>query len=144
MITAGCPTALGSPGRAEYDAVGALAKALSSSEKISTKKLQREWMRTVSIYSRIRLTFESDRLPALAGIAQIVTSLSGDVLRGEYLAGMWKCTLVFHLLWSRGAPGLGGSWAASASCRERMSFLVMGVVRRRGMVGSGNMAGRMD
>ncbi|KAK4166987.1 heterokaryon incompatibility protein-domain-containing protein [Cladorrhinum sp. PSN259] len=108
MVTAGRPTALGSPGRAEYNAVCALAEEFASSGKISSKKLHTEWMRLVAVYSRRQLTFESDRLPALAGIVQTVILLAGDVLRGQYLAGMWKCTLVFDLLWSQGAPTIEG------------------------------------
>ncbi|KAK3291595.1 heterokaryon incompatibility protein-domain-containing protein [Chaetomium fimeti] len=74
----------------------------------ASKKLHREWMRLVATYSRLQLTFENDRLPALAGIAQTVMSLAGGVLKGQYLAGMWKCTLVFDLLWSQGAAALDG------------------------------------
>jgi hypothetical protein len=48
-------------------------------------------------YSRLDLTHESDRLVALAGLAEAINrKRKGDV----YLAGLWKNTLVWDLLWS--------------------------------------------
>ncbi|KAK0609441.1 heterokaryon incompatibility protein-domain-containing protein [Immersiella caudata] len=105
LFSGGRALGLGSPGRAEYNAVCDLAAEFGSSRKVSTKKFHREWMGLVSIYSRLQLTFEGDRLPALAGIAQTAISLAGDVLEGQYIAGMWRCTLVFDLLFSQGFVG---------------------------------------
>lgn len=44
------------------------------------------------------LTYESDRLPALSGIAKQVFNLTGDA----YLAGIWKQDLDTGLLWRSG------------------------------------------
>jgi len=76
------------------------------------------WYRTVEEYSRLQLTFESDKMPALAGLAQRVGSLRpGD----RYIAGMWEASLVLDMLWRAGSlsgPGRSGmvgcpswSWA---------------------------------
>jgi hypothetical protein len=106
LFSGGRALGLGSPGRAEYNAVCDLAKEFRSTGKVSSKKFHREWMQLLAIYSRLQLTFEMDRLPALAGIAQTAISLAGDVLKGQYIAGMWRCTLVFDLLFSQGAVGI--------------------------------------
>jgi hypothetical protein len=56
------------------------------------------WYRIVNDFSRRHLTFASDRLPAIAGIAAIF----GDSLKDEYLWGLWKNDLheglVYHQL----------------------------------------------
>lgn len=74
------------------------------------------WKRIVERYSRTRLTFAEDKLIALAGIAQMMsssyrqlenehesgalpyTSLSGQIT-GLYVAGMWEKYLASQLLW---------------------------------------------
>jgi len=54
------------------------------------------WYRTVQDYSRLEMTFESDKMPALAGLAtRMETMRHGD----RYLAGLWEKTLLFDLLW---------------------------------------------
>ncbi|KAK0645792.1 heterokaryon incompatibility protein-domain-containing protein [Cercophora newfieldiana] len=106
LFSGGRALGLGSPGRAEYNAVCDLAKEFRLTGKVSSKKFHREWMKLLAIYSRLQLTFGTDRLPALAGIAQTAISLAGDVLKGQYIAGMWRCTLVFDLLFSQGAVGI--------------------------------------
>ncbi|KAK4451239.1 heterokaryon incompatibility protein-domain-containing protein [Podospora aff. communis PSN243] len=103
LFSGGRALGLGSPGRAEYNAVCDLARKFRAAGTISSKSLHREWMGLVATYSRLQLTFESDRLPALAGIAQTAISLAGDALKGQYIAGMWRCTLLFDLLFSQGA-----------------------------------------
>ncbi len=54
------------------------------------------WFREgVQMYSARNLTFESDRLPALAGLARHVSEFTGS----KYLAGLWMENLPFGLLW---------------------------------------------
>jgi hypothetical protein len=43
------------------------------------------WLPSVQSYTRLQLTFESDRLPAIAGVAKRYASIHGD----SYVAGMW-------------------------------------------------------
>ncbi|KAK7212327.1 hypothetical protein V2G26_019505 [Clonostachys chloroleuca] len=53
------------------------------------------WSEIINIYSRTNLTLESDRLPALSGIAARQNSITGD----QYLAGFWKMGIVISLTW---------------------------------------------
>jgi hypothetical protein len=54
------------------------------------------WNCVVSIYSRCELTFEKDKLVALAGVARALKVQMGC----DYLAGMWRIELERNLLWS--------------------------------------------
>jgi hypothetical protein len=54
------------------------------------------WNYVVSIYSRCELTFEQDKLVALAGVARAMKVQMGC----DYLAGMWRTELERNLLWS--------------------------------------------
>ncbi|PMD11977.1 HET-domain-containing protein [Hyaloscypha hepaticicola] len=54
------------------------------------------WYRTVHEYSRMQLTFEKDKFPALAALTQKMETLRGD---DRFLAGLWEKTLLLDLLW---------------------------------------------
>ncbi|KAI1179295.1 heterokaryon incompatibility protein-domain-containing protein [Nemania sp. FL0916] len=60
------------------------------------RELSLMWMRTSQRYSCLRLTYDTDRVVALAGIAN-QASKSGD--GGKYLAGLWEHNLAFQLCW---------------------------------------------
>jgi len=51
-------------------------------------------------YAGRTLTFESDRLPAISGLAKYVSQVTGD----KYLAGLWEKDLHYGLLWSGYKP----------------------------------------
>ncbi|KAH9889096.1 heterokaryon incompatibility protein-domain-containing protein [Cubamyces lactineus] len=77
------------------------------------------WQNIVEDYMRRFLSYPSDRLVACAGLAE----LFGRTLRSEYLAGLWKDSLLYDLLWyTRGEGNVqcgddrapSWSWAASA------------------------------
>jgi hypothetical protein len=53
------------------------------------------WHYVVTSYSTMMLSVEADILPAISGIARIVQ----EAWKGEYLAGLWKKSLVSHLCW---------------------------------------------
>lgn len=56
------------------------------------------WRHAVSHYSRLKLTFEKDRLPAISAVVQRMQPLrAGDV----YIAGMWLNSLLIDLTWLR-------------------------------------------
>lgn len=55
-----------------------------------------DWDRIVTQYSAADLTISTDRLPALSGIAERQSAITGD----DYLAGMWRKDLELQLLWS--------------------------------------------
>jgi hypothetical protein len=55
------------------------------------------WYMLVERFSGRALTKESDRLPALGGLASKFAQLNGS----EYLCGLWKADLIRGLLWAR-------------------------------------------
>ncbi|KAF4631287.1 hypothetical protein G7Y89_g6840 [Cudoniella acicularis] len=55
------------------------------------------WRHILRIYASRRLTKSSDKLPALAGMAEHIHSLTGD----EYVAGVWRRDILASLLWTR-------------------------------------------
>ncbi|KIJ31912.1 hypothetical protein M422DRAFT_266414 [Sphaerobolus stellatus SS14] len=71
---------------------------------------------TVEDYSLLDMTYESDRLPALAGLASRFANYFPKNER--YLAGLWESNLVRDLLWGTGGPrrgktsGPSWSWAS--------------------------------
>ena len=68
----------------------------SSRWDIRRKKSLEEWKSIVSEYSGLKLTYESDRLPAIAAIVlRAMQNRPGDT----YIAGMWRDTLIPDLFW---------------------------------------------
>jgi hypothetical protein len=49
----------------------------------------------VEEYTRLRLTYASDLLPALSGVVKQM----GEFRQGRYLAGLWEDNLVMDLIW---------------------------------------------
>ncbi|KAF2001977.1 HET-domain-containing protein [Amniculicola lignicola CBS 123094] len=64
----------------------------------------KEWMRIVQDYSGRHLSFQSDKLVAVAGLAQLIgqatQAQSGKA--DTYLAGLWESTLIAGLCWKAG------------------------------------------
>jgi hypothetical protein len=54
------------------------------------------WYRLLSEYSKRRLTFSKDRLPAIAALARMFHARQQD----QYVAGLWRDDLTYGLLWS--------------------------------------------
>jgi hypothetical protein len=79
--------------------------------------LLRAWSDVLGFYTRLALTEEEDRLPALAGVAVAIQSKS----KQTYYAGMWKEQMPQNLLWtyftkgdhSRSYIAPTWSWASS-------------------------------
>jgi hypothetical protein len=58
--------------------------------------IQQAWRELVQVYSVLRLTKSSDKLPALAGLAQAFKKQRpGD----RYLAGLWERSIIEDFLW---------------------------------------------
>ncbi len=53
------------------------------------------WRRVVIEYSSLKITKSSDKLPALGGLAKQMMARRGV----EYLAGLWRDTLVYDMMW---------------------------------------------
>lgn len=66
------------------------------------------WELVVRLYSAANLTFQSDKLPAIAGIARSVAKERG----GQYLAGMWRENLEIQLCWQAQHPQSKPQWRA--------------------------------
>ncbi|MCJ1451255.1 hypothetical protein MMC28_001591 [Mycoblastus sanguinarius] len=54
------------------------------------------WHNLISTYSVRQLTYESDRLPALSGVAAKIKSLT----QSDYVAGLWMKKMPLDLCWS--------------------------------------------
>lgn len=57
------------------------------------------WSRFIGQYSSRGLTYESDKLPAISGIAKVI----GSIIKDNYLAGLWEGDLIQGLLWRTAA-----------------------------------------
>lgn len=64
---------------------------------IDRASMKEDWQNIINEYTRRSLTFSSDRLAALAGLAACVHAQHPNV---EYLAGLWSDTLPQSLLWT--------------------------------------------
>ena len=53
------------------------------------------WHRLVGVYSSRAMTPQSDRLPAISGLATCFATLLDD----QYHAGLWRCSLPLDLMW---------------------------------------------
>jgi hypothetical protein len=74
------------------------------------------WASIIEEYSRLTLTFEKDRLPALSGIAR----LANHFCPGRYVAGLWEKDLPRQLLWYRGwEQGHGIEMPDTTTSRQR-------------------------
>ncbi|KAI0442991.1 hypothetical protein F4803DRAFT_517072 [Xylaria telfairii] len=57
------------------------------------------WRETVCDFSKLQLSFESNRLPAIGAIAQQISKYRPNE---SYLAGFWSGSFLYDLLWHRG------------------------------------------
>lgn len=69
------------------------------------KELMGRWYLCVSEYTRRDLSFETDRLPAIAGIAKEFQRRTSYT----YIAGLWQQDLLPGLLWFRGVTNNGST-----------------------------------
>lgn len=56
------------------------------------------WAEWVETYSALQLTKATDRLIAISGLAKLLQEILSD---DQYLAGLWRRHLPYHLLWSK-------------------------------------------
>lgn len=91
----------------------------------NSDNINRVWASIVRIYSRLDLSFPTDILPALSGIA----SRFQPFKKGRYLAGLWEDSLLINLAWRkddvldpvpRPSPWRGPTWSwisTTGGCR---------------------------
>ncbi|KAN0080620.1 hypothetical protein V8E54_003824 [Elaphomyces granulatus] len=65
------------------------------SSRYDRENIYTRWLEAVQEYSARRLSFESDRMPAVSGLAAIFGSITKD----EYLIGHWRKDLGRSLCW---------------------------------------------
>ncbi|KAH8770363.1 heterokaryon incompatibility protein-domain-containing protein [Hyaloscypha finlandica] len=63
------------------------------------------WLRAAERYSDRHLSYETDKLPAISGLAAAVAL----TLKEDYLAGLWKGDIIRGLLWLPLSPGVTNS-----------------------------------
>jgi hypothetical protein len=63
--------------------------------RISSRELYQCWDSIINEYGKRSVTFDKDRLPAVAGLARTV----GEALQDQYVAGLWKGFLFEGLVW---------------------------------------------
>lgn len=84
--------------------------------------LAHKWRKIVEFYCSLNLTYDTDKLPALSGLARQMSEMKSEA---AYLAGIWSDSLDLDLLWvpcgpdcSEGKEYLGPSWSWSSSGRR--------------------------
>jgi len=85
------------------------------------------WHSLVQRYSRTSLTYESDRIDAIAGIVgQMYGTMNG---RNQYLAGLWRETLFEDMLWycARETPTSGRPVTSPSEPTWSWMSIVLGV-----------------
>jgi hypothetical protein len=107
---------------------------------MSVRDFSFTWYDWMQLYTSKDLTRQTDRLPAIAGMASYVASLSGM----KYRAGLWEENLVCGLTWRRSSSGYakripGGaptwSWASVTGPVNYDQFFTM-CVDNRGQIKS--------
>ena len=73
------------------------AQILENKKVVQREEVLQQWYRIIIAYSSLKLTYDADRLPALAGLA----SRFAETLNTPYLAGLWLSDLSRGLLWNR-------------------------------------------
>lgn len=69
-------------------------------ENIPLNLIMEEWMDFIRAYSRVDFAYNSDRLPALSGIASIIQKR----IKHRYIAGLREPTFALGLMWVSGTP----------------------------------------
>lgn len=78
------------------DNVGSLEEGYATDTIVhASNRIYERWYKLAAQYSNRKLTYESDKLPAISGLAREMAQSTHD----EYLAGIWKGDLSQGLLW---------------------------------------------
>jgi hypothetical protein len=74
----------------------------------------KQWQKTISEYTNLRLTYDSDRLLAIAALTDRMSRLrrSDDV----YIAGLWRNSMLSDMLWTSN-PFESGEWGQPRESR---------------------------
>lgn len=69
------------------------------SPTVTASQLLDTWLEIITEYGALKLTKQSDRLPAISGLASRVS----EHLAGEYLGGLWSQDIPRALCWAKGS-----------------------------------------
>jgi hypothetical protein len=83
--------------------------------RLSPKPTDQDWHNIVKDYTCRMLTNETDKLPALAGLAAAYGQATGK----SYMAGLWRQSLLEDLLWEQGTWEDGNEVEPSVPARYR-------------------------
>ena len=88
-----------------YPAINQVSKSafcnyISNFELTYYQSSPKIWRRLVIQYSSLKLSYRMDKLPALSGLAEEMQRKS----KQEYMAGLWKETMVADMCWYRASP----------------------------------------
>lgn len=97
MASESCPAYSGDTGEKATQLPPYDVSSAEISETRSPHEVYDKWYSIVTAFSRRKITFNSDRLPALIGIAKTYHPL----VRDSYITGLWKKDLIYGLLWQR-------------------------------------------
>ncbi|KAF5005842.1 hypothetical protein FDECE_7739 [Fusarium decemcellulare] len=97
----------------------------------SLEEIRTHWYEIIGDFSSLHLTYHSDALAALAGIARQYGT-AHQALLGRYVAGLWQHTLPYDLIWyvKKGNRGKRSekytaptwSWASTTADSEMLRF----------------------
>ncbi|KAF5578859.1 heterokaryon incompatibility protein [Fusarium pseudocircinatum] len=78
---------------------------------------EEDWEQVVCLYSQRKLTMKTDKLPAIAGIAEYFSNIAADAsIDNRYLAGLWQNNIISGLCWQidlrKGSQRRGGQYRA--------------------------------
>lgn len=74
--------------------IGKLALQPNENDNSRSRTCRETWYALVQEYTALRLTYQSDRLPAISGLAQM-----HQRCHREYICGLWRDDFVRGLLW---------------------------------------------
>lgn len=94
----------GVPEQAQLNGIADPLTAISQSIQGMTT-CNEYWLSIVGNYSQRDLTYSSDKLIALSGVAEAVMNILG-VSRDSYIAGLWRLDLSTDLLWRMMGTGI--------------------------------------
>lgn len=99
-------------------------QTLTRSTSLSRDQLFDWWNKLVVDYTRRRLTYQSDQLPAISGVAHRLQPL----LSCAYHAGIWESD-IFGLLWYSGTLLSRVSFSADVRYHRSHAFLVENLIK---------------
>lgn len=76
----------------------------SSNWRVWSRDPADSWQQTIEEYCKLQLTYEKDRLPAIAALADRMSRVREA--NDAYVAGMWKNSILSDMWWRRSGGDL--------------------------------------